>query len=111
MRSMLTSAAPSLEQPTTTAVSALASEPEARASVIIVNYNAGASLKRCLRSLLSDLLPMQSIRAAGLHLIGSIGALRRLAMREGLAPSWRTRPTFKETPADPSREATSHSSS
>jgi 2-octaprenyl-6-methoxyphenol hydroxylase len=52
---------------------------------------------------------MQSIRAAGLHLIGSIGPLRRLAMREGLAPSWRTRPTLKETPADPSREATSRS--
>jgi 2-octaprenyl-6-methoxyphenol hydroxylase len=40
------------------------------------------------RSLLSDFLPMQSLRAAGLHLIGSIGPLRRLAMREGLAPSW-----------------------
>jgi 2-octaprenyl-6-methoxyphenol hydroxylase len=43
------------------------------------------------RSLLSDLLPVQSLRAAGLHLIGSIGPLRRLAMREGLAPSWRAR--------------------
>jgi 2-octaprenyl-6-methoxyphenol hydroxylase len=43
------------------------------------------------RSLLSDLLPMQSLRAAGLHLIGAIGPLRRLAMREGLAPSWRPR--------------------
>jgi 2-octaprenyl-6-methoxyphenol hydroxylase len=42
------------------------------------------------RSLLSDFLPMQSLRAAGMHLIGSIGPLRRLAMREGLAPSWRT---------------------
>jgi 2-octaprenyl-6-methoxyphenol hydroxylase len=41
------------------------------------------------RSLLSDLLPMQSLRAAGLHLIGSFGPLRRLAMREGLSPSWR----------------------
>ena len=41
------------------------------------------------RSLLSDFLPMQSVRAAGLHLIGSVGPLRRLAMREGLAPSWR----------------------
>ncbi len=40
------------------------------------------------RSLLSDLLPMQSLRAAGLHLVGSFGPLRRLAMREGLAPSW-----------------------
>jgi 2-octaprenyl-6-methoxyphenol hydroxylase len=44
------------------------------------------------RSLLSDLLPMQALRAAGLHLIGSIGPLRRLAMREGLAPSWRRAP-------------------
>ncbi|WGR92094.1 UbiH/UbiF family hydroxylase [Bradyrhizobium sp. ISRA443] len=41
------------------------------------------------RSLLSDFLPMQTARAAGLHLIGAIGPLRRLAMREGLAPSWR----------------------
>ncbi len=52
------------------------------------------------RSLLSDFLPMQSLRAAGLHLIGSVGPLRRLAMREGLAPSWRpsVRPV-KERPA------------
>jgi 2-octaprenyl-6-methoxyphenol hydroxylase len=41
------------------------------------------------RSLLSDFLPMQTLRAAGLHLIGSLGPLRRLAMREGLAPWWR----------------------
>ncbi|WP_316236506.1 UbiH/UbiF family hydroxylase [Bradyrhizobium sp. SZCCHNR1015] len=41
------------------------------------------------RSLLSDLLPMQSLRAVGMHLISGIGPLRRLAMREGLAPSWR----------------------
>jgi 2-octaprenyl-6-methoxyphenol hydroxylase len=45
------------------------------------------------RSLLSDFVPMQSLRAAGLHLIGSFGPLRRIAMREGLAPSWR--PTRK----------------
>ncbi len=60
------------------------------------------------RSLLSDLLPVQSLRAAGLHVIGSFGLLRRLAMREGLAPSWRTWPRAsvaepKETPADRSR--------
>jgi 2-octaprenyl-6-methoxyphenol hydroxylase len=42
------------------------------------------------RSLLSDFLPMQTLRAAGLHLIGAIGPLRRIAMREGLAPSWRS---------------------
>ena len=41
------------------------------------------------RSLLSDFLPVQSLRAAGLHLIGAFGPLRRLAMREGLAPSWK----------------------
>jgi 2-octaprenyl-6-methoxyphenol hydroxylase len=43
------------------------------------------------RSLLSEFLPMQSLRAAGMHLIGSVGPLRRLAMREGLSPSWRSR--------------------
>ena len=54
------------------------------------------------RSLLSDFLPMQSLRAAGLHLIGSFGPLRRIAMREGLAPSWRRTgraASFTETPA------------
>ena len=54
------------------------------------------------RSLLSAFLPMQSLRAAGLHLIGSFGPLRRLAMREGLAPSWRTsyaNRSVTETPA------------
>jgi 2-octaprenyl-6-methoxyphenol hydroxylase len=51
---------------------------------------------------LSAFLPMQSLRAAGLHLIGSVGPLRRLAMREGLAPSWRTPHASRsvmETPA------------
>jgi 2-octaprenyl-6-methoxyphenol hydroxylase len=52
------------------------------------------------RSLLSDFLPMQTLRAAGLHLIGALAPLRRLAMREGLAPSWRTAPSLKETPTD-----------
>ncbi len=42
------------------------------------------------RSLLSDLLPVQSARAAGMHLLGSFAPLRRMAMREGLAPTWRT---------------------
>ena len=40
------------------------------------------------RSLLSEILPLQPARALGLNLINSIGPLRRLAMREGLAPSW-----------------------
>jgi 2-octaprenyl-6-methoxyphenol hydroxylase len=41
------------------------------------------------RSLLSDLLPVQLARGIGMHLIGSVGPIRRIAMREGLAPSWR----------------------
>ncbi|MBV9529528.1 MAG: UbiH/UbiF family hydroxylase [Bradyrhizobium sp.] len=49
------------------------------------------------RSLISDLRSMHSLRAAGLHLIGSIGPLRRLAMREGLSPSWRTSPARRIT--------------
>ena len=50
------------------------------------------------RSLLSDFLPVQTARALGLHLIGAVGPLRRLAMREGLAPSWRSsRPQISKT--------------
>ncbi len=41
------------------------------------------------RSLLSDFLPIQAARAAGLHLLSAVGPLRRMAMREGLAPTWR----------------------
>jgi 2-octaprenyl-6-methoxyphenol hydroxylase len=42
------------------------------------------------RSLLSDFLPLQIARAAGLQIIDAINPLRKLAMREGLSPSWRT---------------------
>jgi 2-octaprenyl-6-methoxyphenol hydroxylase len=41
------------------------------------------------RSLLNDFLPLQPVRAVGMHLLGAIGPLRRFAMREGLAPTWR----------------------
>jgi 2-octaprenyl-6-methoxyphenol hydroxylase len=41
------------------------------------------------RSLLSDFLPAQSLRAIGLHAIGALGPIRRIAMREGLSPWWR----------------------
>lgn len=41
------------------------------------------------RTLLADFLPAQTLRAAGMHLLGSFGPLRRFAMREGLSPSWR----------------------
>jgi 2-octaprenyl-6-methoxyphenol hydroxylase len=39
------------------------------------------------RSLLSDFLPVQGLRSAGLALLNSIGPLRRAAMREGVAPA------------------------
>ena len=41
------------------------------------------------RSLLSDFLAVQAARAAGMHLLGALSPLRRIAMREGLSPSWR----------------------
>ena len=43
------------------------------------------------RTLLSDFLPAQSLRAAGMHLLDRVGPIRRLAMREGLSPSSRGR--------------------
>ena len=43
------------------------------------------------RTLLSDLLPVQAMRAAGMQMLGSVGPIRRFAMREGLSPSWRGR--------------------
>lgn len=39
------------------------------------------------RALLSDLLPVQAMRALGFFLAARIGPLRRLVMREGLTPS------------------------
>jgi 2-octaprenyl-6-methoxyphenol hydroxylase len=38
------------------------------------------------RSLLSDFLPMQVARAAGLHMLTAIGPLRNVLMREGIEP-------------------------
>ncbi|WP_349360612.1 UbiH/UbiF family hydroxylase [Stappia sp.] len=38
------------------------------------------------RSLLSDLLPVQMLRGLGLYLAGKVPPLRRLLMREGIAP-------------------------
>ncbi|MCP8893384.1 UbiH/UbiF family hydroxylase [Shinella daejeonensis] len=45
-----------------------------------------ASVDLLNRSLLSDFLPVQFLRAAGLHLLGALGPLRGLAMREGIEP-------------------------
>jgi 2-octaprenyl-6-methoxyphenol hydroxylase len=38
------------------------------------------------RSLLSGFLPMQGARGLGLHLLNTIGPLRRAMMREGVMP-------------------------
>jgi len=38
------------------------------------------------RSLLSGFLPMQGLRGIGLHLLGTVGPLRRAMMREGVMP-------------------------
>ena len=43
------------------------------------------------RTLLNDFLPAQSLRAAGMHVLNTVGPIRRLAMREGISPSWRGR--------------------
>jgi 2-octaprenyl-6-methoxyphenol hydroxylase len=42
------------------------------------------------RSLISGFLPVQIMRGLGLHALKAIGPLRRLAIREGLAPSFVT---------------------
>lgn len=42
------------------------------------------------RSLIADLVPVQAARAFGMHLLAHVGPLRRIAMREGLSPSWRS---------------------
>ena len=39
------------------------------------------------RSLLTDFLPVQSLRGLGLYALDRIAPLRRLVMREGVAPS------------------------
>jgi 2-octaprenyl-6-methoxyphenol hydroxylase len=39
------------------------------------------------RSLLTDFLPVQSLRGLGLYALDRIGLLRRFVMREGIAPS------------------------
>jgi 2-octaprenyl-6-methoxyphenol hydroxylase len=43
------------------------------------------------RSLLSSFVPVQMARAAGMHAISAIGPLRRLFMREGVAPGGQLR--------------------
>ncbi|TCL73740.1 UbiH/UbiF family hydroxylase [Rhizobium sp. BK251] len=49
-------------------------------------YTRTASVDLLNRSLLSDFLPVQMLRAVGLHLLSAIPPLRNVAMREGIEP-------------------------
>ncbi|WP_411035531.1 UbiH/UbiF family hydroxylase [Shinella sp. BYT-45] len=48
------------------------------------------------RSLLSDFLPVQFLRSAGLHLLSALGPLRSIVMREGIEPLGSLK-AFRET--------------
>jgi 2-octaprenyl-6-methoxyphenol hydroxylase len=56
------------------------------------------------RSLISGYLPVQLLRGLGLYALKTIGPLRRLAIREGLAPSYVAPKLMREAPSA-SREA------
>ena len=45
-----------------------------------------ASVDVLNRSLLSDFLPMQVMRAAGLHILAAVPPFRSIVMREGVEP-------------------------
>ncbi|MCZ7455085.1 UbiH/UbiF family hydroxylase [Rhizobium rhizogenes] len=49
-------------------------------------YSRTLSVDLLNRSLLSDFLPVQMVRAAGLHILSGIGTLRSMVMREGIEP-------------------------
>ena len=50
------------------------------------------------RSLISGYLPVQLLRGLGLHALKAMGPLRRLAIREGLAPSYVAPTLMREAP-------------
>ncbi len=52
------------------------------------------------RSLISEFVPIQAARGMGLHLLNGVGPLRRLFMREGLAPKSGL-PELMQAPAIP----------
>ncbi len=52
------------------------------------------------RSLLSSAPPVQALRGIGLHILKNVGPLRRLAMREGLGPSF-IAPRLMQPPPSP----------
>lgn len=51
------------------------------------------------RSLLSSAPPVQALRGLGLHLLKALGPVRRLAIREGLGPSFIT-PRLMQSPVE-----------
>jgi 2-octaprenyl-6-methoxyphenol hydroxylase len=57
---------------------------DARRRTDILSRTAGVDLLN--RSLLSDFLPVQMLRAAGLHVLASLPPLRNIVMREGIEP-------------------------
>ncbi|WP_068312655.1 UbiH/UbiF family hydroxylase [Polycladidibacter hongkongensis] len=48
------------------------------------------------RSLLSSAIPVQLLRSIGLMALSRLPFLRKILMREGIAPSWRTPPTMSK---------------
>jgi len=49
-------------------------------------YSRALAVDIANRSLISNLLPLQALRSAGLHILGNIAPLRRFIMRQGVAP-------------------------
>jgi 2-octaprenyl-6-methoxyphenol hydroxylase len=53
------------------------------------------------RSLLSNAAPVQALRGIGLHILKNVGPLRRLAIREGLGPSFIAPRLMQTQPSTP----------
>ncbi|WFU10521.1 UbiH/UbiF family hydroxylase [Rhizobium sp. CB3090] len=74
-----------LASPTGQPISASAGDSfDRRRRLDIISRTASVDLLN--RSLLSDFLPIQMLRAAGLHVLSAIPPLRNLVMREGIEP-------------------------
>jgi 2-octaprenyl-6-methoxyphenol hydroxylase len=74
-----------LASPTGQPISASAGDNfDRRRRIDIISRTASVDLLN--RSLLTDFLPIQMLRAAGLHVLSAIPPLRNLVMREGIEP-------------------------
>ncbi len=65
-------------------MAAIASEYDRKRRLDVASRTASIDLMN--RSLLSDFLPVQLLRGIGMGALSSFGPLRRMAMREGIAP-------------------------